>query len=547
MEVNKMKTSHVFLKLSGLTLLGFLVTGSLASCAFCLPEGQQQQLCRFLGGPTAQASNAPPPAIVFEEPGTVIAYHGFACAESDKNGTEEVLQIEQSLTLPPYATNATVFLNGWELQYLRGDHHVRGLGTLIGNIRVEGQTLKWRAGGALSDRNFDDGYAWCHFYTAVAWNDATINLTVDHKDGICDATEPVEARGFVADNENTGIDAALTSFPSFLQNPAFTSKTVAILPRGFGIAYEDCDHHLRQLAYNLEHSEPFIEKDKSYRKKDAKVVPLSNSSGSAVDLGFVSWETSAIVKDNDTRRDYKFGELVSGLGGNDVGIIQPPFSILPLVGSGVNIGRGHGVVTREFAIEQVPFQHALPMLTGWDVGYQGGDHHVQEIGVWIDEIHYDKDPIALTGTLRYKLSSVLRDDDSEPDFFTRHKITVLGLKAVSGGIPSQKTPDLVALSPLGTDPNAFCRIEGGNLRVSVTNQGNEQASASKTRVIFSGEISVTLDTPSLPAGGSVDLLFKVPAGCSSPDCSFNITVDANNQINEATHEANNTANGTCIG
>jgi len=39
----------------------------------------------------------------------------------------------------------------------------------------------------------------------------------------------------------------------------------------------------------------------------------------------------------------------------------------------------------------------------------------------------------------------------------------------------------------------------------------------------------------------------VPGNCFSPDCSFKITVDANNQINESNHEGNNTANGGCIG
>jgi hypothetical protein len=84
------------------------------------------------------------------------------------------------------------------------------------------------------------------------------------------------------------------------------------------------------------------------------------------------------------------------------------------------------------------------------------------------------------------------------------------------------------------------------LRVTVKNQGNDNAGASKTTVNF-GNTSLALDTPPVPAGGSVDLLFKVPGNCFQPDCSFRITVDSNNQVNEENAEGNNSASGGCIG
>ena len=54
------------------------------------------------------------------------------------------------------------------------------------------------------------------------------------------------------------------------------------------------------------------------------------------------------------------------------------------------------------------------------------------------------------------------------------------------------------------------------LRVTIKNQGNENAGVSKTTVAF-GSQSFTLDTPPIPAGGSVDLLFKVPVNCFKPE------------------------------
>jgi hypothetical protein len=127
-----------------------------------------------------------------------------------------------------------------------------------------------------------------------------------------------------------------------------------------------------------------------------------------------------------------------------------------------------------------------------------------------------------------------------PGHYFRHKVTILGLR------PLALAADLVPFSPSGNSEAAFCRIElGGKLRVSVKNQGNADAGISKTTVIFSNA-SVTLDTPAIPAGGSVDLLFNVPLGCSILNCSFRITVDSVNQVDESNNEGNNSASGGCI-
>jgi hypothetical protein len=546
----KMKdTKNLLVRRAILALLGVLITVPLMSCGFCnrivgcqVPVGEDAPLAEL----TSSGQN-----VVFQRQGTIIVYHGFGCAESNKSGEEDVLKVEQSLDLPAYATNATVFLNGWRVRYLSKDRPVDGLGTTIGNIRLERNTLKWQAAGVLSDENFDDAYSWCYHYTVVAWNPSNLNLTVDHEDGSChpdDSSDPSQANFF--SDVNDGTTTALSAFASFLQNPGFaSSKTVAILPRGSGFRWaRGCDdHHLLQIGYNLDHSEIFIENGKIYKKKAEDVTPSLPNTASQVDSGFVSWETFAIFKDNARRRDYAFGEMVSGLGGNDVGIIQPPFSIGPrgtLESSFTNDPGCDGstgprgiVRTEEFVIENIPFEFAVPMLTGWELGYICDDERVKEIGIWIDEWGYDKN----TRTLRYKLSSILTDKDDYPGHVYRHKVTVLGLR------PLALAADLVPFSPSGNSEAAFCRIEqGGKLRVSVKNQGNADAGISKTTVIFSNA-SVTLDTPAIPAGGSVDLLFNVPLGCSSLNCSFRITVDSVNQVDESNNEGNNSASGGCTG
>jgi hypothetical protein len=76
-----------------------------------------------------------------------------------------------------------------------------------------------------------------------------------------------------------------------------------------------------------------------------------------------------------------FGELVSTLGGSDVGTIQPPFSVLPKEREGGGT-TGGGVATEDVVIENVSYNFAIPMLTGWEVGYLTDDQHVKDLGIW---------------------------------------------------------------------------------------------------------------------------------------------------------------------
>jgi CARDB len=108
---------------------------------------------------------------------------------------------------------------------------------------------------------------------------------------------------------------------------------------------------------------------------------------------------------------------------------------------------------------------------------------------------------------------------------------------------SQELPDLV---PVPDPTGSFCRIRDGKLLVTVKNQGAGPAGPSTAQVEFFGHGTVSMPTMALGPGAATDLLFAIPPGCFSPDCSFRITVDANSEVAEA-NEGNNAANGTCIG
>ena len=104
-------------------------------------------------------------------------------------------------------------------------------------------------------------------------------------------------------------------------------------------------------------------------------------------------------------------------------------------------------------------------------------------------------------------------------------------------------PDLI---PVPDATGSFCRRRESNLTVTVKNQGAGAAGPSVTEVDFLALGKVSVPTPPLGPGASVDLLFPIPPQCFDPDCEFRITVDANNQVTES-NEGNNSASGTCLG
>ena len=365
---------------------------------------------------------SPDPKLVFEEDTKIKVMHGFGTA---KLNSGNYMKVEQNVPVPAYVNQATVFLNGWRLNYLGSNQHVLGLGALITNIKFDRRSSKltWNAVGVLRDDDAKEAYSLTYYYAVIAWNDTAVSLTVDqgNPDDLCN------------DNyfwtDNTGTTTALSSFSSFIEKPDFPSgRPVAVLPRGFGFAWTGGDHHLLQMAYNLDHGEIFAENKKRYKKRDGEIpAPLPAPPASRVDSGFVSWDTYSIFKDDSGRRGYAFGEMVSALGGNDVGVLQPPFSILPIKGEGGG-ALGGGVQTKEYVIENIPFQYAIPLLTGWELGYLTDDQHVKDVGVWIGDWSYELG----VGKLHYTLSSILADNDKLPGHYDRHKVTVLGIRPVAG-------------------------------------------------------------------------------------------------------------------
>jgi hypothetical protein len=417
----------------------------LLSCSF--QHGSLSVCAIYQGIPvtplTAQTSHT-----VFETPGTIIAIHGSGSATHQAGNSADAIKVQQSLPIPAYADQALVFLNGWKLDYVGGDQHVLALGSAITEIHVDPKlhTVAWDALGLIRDDDGAEGYNLTYQFTIVAWNGVNLNAFVDQGAINSQTLDCTQTGGQLPDNyfyaSNSGTSSALSCFFSFLQNNSFaSSKSIAILPRGFGLVWNDGDHHIFQLAYNMDHSE-ILADNRKYNKKGQQIAaPLPNPPSTHVGSGFVSWSPYAIFEDNDTRRDYTFAEIVSGLGGSDVGLLQPPFSILPnaadtgflgLFSSCGEVG-AQPTTTEEHTIENIPYQFAVPMLTGWNMQYVCSDQHVKDVGIWIDDWSYQPPSGGNGGVLHYKLSSILADDDSTRAHAVDHRITVLGLRGVTGG------------------------------------------------------------------------------------------------------------------
>ncbi len=435
METNNVVLTRALRAVPVLLTLFFVSCGGTPNPAYVLPNPCKEFDDAPLTKLAAPDPNDPPQLqVVLEEPGQLKVMQGFGRANlpSGKN----IIKVEQSVAIPDYANQATVFLNGWRLGYLGNDQHVLSLGSVITKIKLDlrTKTLTWNAAGLLRDDDFKEGYEFRYSFTVIAWNDVALNLVIDqgNPDNVCNADTDLPDKSFLALNKGT----ALSAFSVFNHDAAFPANApIAVLPRGFGFSWYDGDHHLLQLGYNLDHSEVFAEKGKIYDNNRNHVhtlgdilsgipAPLPNPA-SRVDSSFVSWDTLAILKDNDSGRYYVFSEMVSALGGNDVGLIQPPFSMLPKEGQ-VGGNLTGGVITQDVMIENIPFVYAVPMLTGWELAYLPDDQHVKEVGVWIDQWSYTAGTPG--GTLRYKISSILRDDDSSPAHYMRHKVTILGIR-----------------------------------------------------------------------------------------------------------------------
>lgn len=126
-------------------------------------------------------------------------------------------------------------------------------------------------------------------------------------------------------------------------------------------------------------------------------------------------------------------------------------------------------------------------------------------------------------------------------------IIILTLIGCNPSVVKPGGSDLVPERRTGSQGReGFCRRDDNNLIVRVRNQSNSDVIIPSTTIVtfFDGPQSGTVGP--MAGGASFDVMIPIPSGCFSPDCSFKISVDANDDIDED-REDNNKADGICIG
>jgi hypothetical protein len=329
------------------------------------------------------------------------SHHGSACANATRawvelpNGKDTIgIRIEDSIPLPSPRHTGMVYLNGWELEYTGSDdHHVKGLGVWITKVRQENNVLHWEAGGVLTDKNADDPYRVCYYYTVVMWDTDIIDAYV-----IQDNFEHTQT--FVHEDSQT---AGLRVLAGEHDGP----PAPWVVPRGFGLMFtgDTVDHHLLQVAFRLDDTLLWN-------------IPLFDR---------IFWESAMILKDNSTR-SFIGTEMVSIVGGLRVSIRQGKNIALrprgPASGGGCLISPS--AHAEWVTVPDLPYDYAVPVLAGWDIGYPCGDHEVKKIGTRITHFYYEKAPGASRGTLRYRVASVLQDKNADDGLVSRYRVNVLG-------------------------------------------------------------------------------------------------------------------------
>jgi hypothetical protein len=111
-----------------------------------------------------------------------------------------------------------------------------------------------------------------------------------------------------------------------------------------------------------------------------------------------------------------------------------------------------------------------------------------------------------------------------------------GSQPPNGGAPggqapggNSKLPDLI---PFTSKPK-----NGGVLAI-VENIGNGAAPASTTTADFGSGPTESSATPSIPAGGSQIISFQAPSDCFAAGCTYTVTVNSDNTINESSTDNN---------
>jgi hypothetical protein len=126
-------------------------------------------------------------------------------------------------------------------------------------------------------------------------------------------------------------------------------------------------------------------------------------------------------------------------------------------------------------------------------------------------------------------------------------LSILALIGCTSQPPEQAAPRAAgALADLVAAVSCMRTEDSPRLAVAIANVGDVAAVASRTLVEFGSDpaTSVMRATGSIAAKGVRSFELDFPAACERLECSWKVTVDAGQEVDEA-DEGNNSASGRC--
>ncbi len=379
----------------------------------CATKTQQKKSVESSSAPKAatpfeQLSLRTEGKTVFEDNGKFILIEGNKCMQRE-NGTEAATVIAW-IEMPNYVDSGSVVLNGWDLRYLHNEREVSSLRADITHsklVRNAGSTmLMFEAQGKLDDQNRKDAFEFCVFYTGFGYSSTWFDATIEND------YNGVEASAL----QNKNLGAVVTLESTGNKGTLKRNDAVAIIPRGFEFQFDDkfeCEWRFPPCKWG----------DRADYRLLQAAYSLSQTGVSPNQDGSPHWATQTLFKDNGIRT-HRIKTRAALIRGSSVKL-RPDFLVLNPRSANTNSCRksADGVVrTQTFRINELPYDYAIPMLTGWDLAYECEQQQVQQAGIWIHDIHFDPD----SQSMEYKVSSILRDKDGAPSFNAVHRITVLG-------------------------------------------------------------------------------------------------------------------------
>lgn len=327
-------------------------------------------------------------------------HHGASCASANRGESLDNagirvygIGVEDSISFPTGFDQGTVFLNGWRLRYRDGDHQVFALSSAIVDIEKHDDELRWKAGGILSDKNGDDAFDWCYHYTVMFWRSDALaaRLGLKIRADIDDSDDDADLTFLSFDPEHDL--SSYRSVRNFAPEP-LPNRSAALLPRGFGVMWEN----LHTSGRGVDH--PLLQFSMKYG--DTRLIHREDG------VSTLFWDHESVFRDKNTNDDYDAAEVVSILHGSGVGYIQPELEIFDSPELGQPTGT-RDIFSDTVVVENVPFDHAVPVLTGWDMGDNEKEINIKDIGAWIESFEYERAQGADTGTLIYTVKSVFLD------------------------------------------------------------------------------------------------------------------------------------------